>query len=227
MNQILILFSQTCQTKCLKSTVIPGISDHDCPLVEFDARPLQRKQSPRKVPIYKRADWESFDKDLKETSNNINELPPNTPVNDLWKLFKNAIFEGIEKHIPIKQLKVKDSLSYVTTEILKLMKRRDRLYKNRKKKQRNFDFSTSSYKSINQKLKDIRREIQQKTRQAYWKYIETIITPEETPENQTPYSNMKRFWAFIKQKRKDYTGIPTLYSNEKKTLKLRKKKLTF
>ena len=37
------------------------------------------------------------------------------------------------QHIPTKMLKIKDSLPYITPEIIKLIKRRDRLYKNKKK----------------------------------------------------------------------------------------------
>ena len=38
-------------------SVIPGISDHDCPVVELDLTPVRYKQKPREIPLYKRAKW--------------------------------------------------------------------------------------------------------------------------------------------------------------------------
>ena len=188
----------------MKVTIAPGISDHNCPLAELDVKPTRRTQTPRRVPIYKKANWDDFERDLKETRDQLNKQAYTSSVTELWDKFKGAIITGIEKHIPTKDLKVKDSLPYLTPEIVKLIKRRDRLYKNRKRRQRRFDFSTSTYKSVEEKLRNIKREIQTKTRRAYWEYIESIITP-INPENEEPYSNMKRFWAFIKHNRKDYT----------------------
>ena len=198
----------------MKVTVVPGISDHNCPLMELDVKPTRRRQLPREVPIYKKADWDSFEHDLRETRDKLNQST-DASVSDLWKMFKDAITEGMLQHIPTKMLKIKDSLPYITPEITKLIKRRDRLYKNKKKKQRHFDWSTPSHRSIEEKLRNIKREIQLKSRRAYWKYIESIITPEDTESTESSYLSMKRFWSFIKQNRKDYTGIPPLNANGK------------
>ena len=212
-NTLDLLLTNT-PAKVSKVTVAPGISDHNCPIAELDVKPTRRTQTPRKVPIYKKANWEEFERDLKKTKDEINGAASTSSATQLWNKFKDAILDGIENHIPTKHLTAKDSLPYITPDIIKLIKRRDRLYKNRKRKQRRFDFSTSSYKSIEEKLRNIKREIQLKTRRAYWKYIESIITPLE-PENNEPYSNMKRFWAFIKHNRKDYSGVPPLNAHGK------------
>ncbi|XP_071477586.1 uncharacterized protein [Diadema antillarum] len=41
-------------------SVVTGISDHDCPLLTLDMNPSRRRQKPRKVPVYSKADWEAF-----------------------------------------------------------------------------------------------------------------------------------------------------------------------
>ena len=38
--------------------VMPGVSDHDAVLTEINIKPLRNKQTPRKIPLYKQADWE-------------------------------------------------------------------------------------------------------------------------------------------------------------------------
>ena len=40
--------------------VIPGVSDHDAVLTEINIKPLRNKQTPRKIPFYKKADWEGL-----------------------------------------------------------------------------------------------------------------------------------------------------------------------
>jgi len=37
-----------------------GLSDHDIVYTELDVRPSSRKQIPRYVPIYNRANWAGF-----------------------------------------------------------------------------------------------------------------------------------------------------------------------
>jgi hypothetical protein len=49
------------------------------------------------------------------------------------------------------------------------------------------------------------------TRQSYWKYIENIVTQKE----EEPHSGMKKFWTYIKHKRKDNIGISSLMMNGK------------
>jgi hypothetical protein len=197
-------------SKVVRVDVIPGVSDHDCPLVELDVKPIRRVQKPRKVPMYKKARWDTLASELETIGADIRRLATTTttPVNTLWKMFQKAIKEGIEKHIPWKTLKSKDSLPYITREIEKLIKRRDRLYKRRKRSQKNFDHSTVKYQNQDSKLKDIKREIQKKTRRAFWAHIESIITPMENEEGK--YTCMKRFWSFIKHRKKDYEGVAPL-----------------
>ncbi len=71
----------------------------------------------------------------------------------------------------------------------------------------------NSDNTLDQKVKELKREIQKKTRTAYWTYIESIITPMEVDEDSTQgsqYQGMKCFWGFIKSGRKDYRKIGPL-----------------
>ena len=52
-NNCLDLICTNTPTKILNTDVIPGISDHDIPLVELDVRPVRRRQRPRKIHLYK------------------------------------------------------------------------------------------------------------------------------------------------------------------------------
>ena len=53
--------------------VIPGISDHDVVFAEIDIKPQTRRQTKRKVPIYKKADWNKIEDNLKELYTKISD----------------------------------------------------------------------------------------------------------------------------------------------------------
>ncbi len=44
--------------------VIPGISDHDIPLVEVDVSPIGWKQTPRNITLYSKAKWDNIREEL-------------------------------------------------------------------------------------------------------------------------------------------------------------------
>ena len=67
-----------------------------------------------------------------------------------------------------------------------------------------FYYKQSGSKEVQEKYKKLKHEIQRGIRQAYWTYIEEIITPDD---NSNQYGNMKCFWSFIKHKRADGGGI--------------------
>ncbi len=77
-----------------------------------------------------------------------------------------------------------------------------------------------NYKTQDEKVKSLKKEIQKKMRAAYWDYIESIITPMDDTEPTEPGTvrqGMKRFWSYIKSQRKDHTGVASLRENGKTT----------
>ena len=182
--------------------VIPGLSDHDIVFSEIDTKPLSRKQKPRQIPLYRKANWETMKEKITETHKKIQELEANGgTVGELWLLFKTRLSQSVMDHIPHKSTKQKDSLPWIAPNIRKLIRRRDRLYKKKKK---------SADPKITSKFKEVKRMIQSELRREYWKYIENIVTPKGDDENQ--HSCMKRFWIYIKHKRSESSGVAPLRS---------------
>ena len=158
-----------------RTQVIPGVSDHDIVFSEIDTKPLSRKQKPRQIPLYRKANWVTMKEEITETHKNIQKLEANGgTVEELWLLFKTRLNQSVIDHIPHKTAKQKDSLPWITPNIRKLIRRRDRLYK--KKKQ-------SADPKITSKFKEVKRMIQRELRREYWKYIESIVTSKEDEEN--------------------------------------------
>jgi hypothetical protein len=125
--------------------------------------------------------------ELKKVHEAIIEMDrTNTGVNGVWCTFKSKLEELIKKHVLHKTARTKDSLPWITSDLKKLIRKRDRLYKRKK---------TSGDKKTANKFKEIKRIVQRELRRAYWKYIESIVTPQED-DNQ--YTGSKRFWIYIK-----------------------------
>jgi hypothetical protein len=61
-------------------------------------------------------------------------------------------------------------MPWITSDLKKLIRKRDRLYKRNKK---------SGDKKTAKKFKEIKQIVQHELRRAYWKYIESIVTPQE------------------------------------------------
>jgi hypothetical protein len=61
----------------------------------------------------------------------------------------------------VKTARTKDSLPWITSDLNKLIRKRDRLYKRKKK---------SGDKKTAEKFKEIKRIVQRELRRAYWKY---------------------------------------------------------
>ena len=60
------------------------------------------------------------------------------------------------------------------------------------------------------KFKDLKRAVQRNLRRAYWSYIENIVTPNDEDHSSNNNNRMKRFRAYIKHKKTDSGGKPSL-----------------
>ena len=120
-------------TSVASSVVVPGVSDHDIPVIEMDVRPVRVTKKPRSVPQYKSAQWDKFKGFLADELNRLSpdttlNAPPNADPNLLWERFRDVILRGMNKFIPYRSVKSRLHLPYITGEIKKLIRRRDRLY---------------------------------------------------------------------------------------------------
>lgn len=68
------------------------------------------KQTPRPILIYKKAQWNSIRADLQEMDKDIKRIAEtNHDVDSVWNKFSTDLLASINKHIPYKTAKSKDS----------------------------------------------------------------------------------------------------------------------
>ncbi|KAL8614200.1 hypothetical protein ACOMHN_026417 [Nucella lapillus] len=122
-----------------------------------------------------------------------------TSAEDLWDKFKITIQSSITRNIPHKTPKKTDSYPWITTEVRRLLRKRDRAYRKMKK------HGTEELKT---EVRRLRREVQQKLRRAYWDYVNRLFTPQEEEQDRTLCT--KQFWTYIKHQRASQSGVPPL-----------------
>ena len=179
--------------------VMPGISDHSAVYAEFDIKPTRKKQTPRKVPLYKKASWTGLRHHAEQLANRIAEASCIKTADELWTMFKEDLTEGIEIFIPHKMTKSRDSHPWIDLHLKRKIRRRDKAYIASRKYGRPKD---------EMKFQELKKSVQRDLRRSYWDYVENIITPQEN--DTTCYGSMKRFWTFIKHKKADHTGVAPL-----------------
>ncbi len=108
---------------------------------------------------------------------------------DMWREFRNGLEQATETHIPQKTAKAKDSPPWLSNDLKRLIRKKNRLYKTKKK---------SPCPANSEKYKEVKALVQRELGRSYWVYIEDIVTPKED-DNQ--YNCMKRFWTFIKHRK--------------------------
>lgn len=178
---------------------IPGISDHDTiPLINSNLKIPRTKTKPHRIYKYQKADWAQIETELETLGDQIrNEAPRHNSPEPLWKLFKSKIEDIMKKHVPSKLTSPRFSLPWITQEIKKMLKKKQRLYNKARKFKRDGDWS---------EFRKLRKAVQKKIREGYWKYIGQLVDPEN--DNQK-----KSFWKYIKSLNKEKSGISPLKDN--------------
>ena len=113
-------------------------------------------------------------------------------ANTLWLKFKECMQESIDKNIPSFMLKKNNSLPWLSPQLKKMLKKKQRMFKKAR--------STRNWSGYREYQKYCRREL----RKAEWDYINgKILEGLEKKDN-------KPFWRYIKARKQDNIGIAPL-----------------
>ena len=179
--------------------ILPGLGDHDIVCVDIEMRSKINKQNPRQIYLYYRADWDSIKEDLTNLLHSSDFSSTDTKtVDELWIKFKDTILHSVRSHIPHKLTRTRCDLPWLTSDIRKQIKKRNKLY---------HQYKTSHLPEIRSRFLQLKSDIQRQMRQSHDAYISRLITDSE---DRTSSINPKRFWSFIKKLRKDSNGIQPL-----------------
>ena len=179
--------------------VHPGMSDHYAVTAEINMRAKFNPQKPRSVYSYKRANWDKIKNDLHEFQHNfLASTPYDNPVNDNWQNLKSAIMDSVKINIPTKSLKTQFNLPWFNQDLKRAVRKKKRLYKKAKRTN-----DTKHWKDF----KVFRKQFKTKLAEAHDNYVKDLL---DTSLNEKP----KRFWSYIKSRKRDHMGVPTLKQDE-------------
>jgi len=176
---------------------IPGISDHEAVLITSLLR--VNIQSPVKRTVYKwnRADWDELNNSARYfCSIFISDFSIDTPIDQMWNRFKNFCL-SILTTIPSKVTNNLSTRPWITPHIKRLSKRKQRLYNIARLSHHQDDWALYYH---------LKKECQRECRKAYNSYVMSLIDDNNNVS--------KRMWSYVKSKRTDNCGIPTLRQDE-------------
>ena len=196
-HNILDLFATNRPTLIEHLNVISGVSDHEIIKVESFLSAIIVQHKPRKVYLWNRANFTNINESWSAFSNSfIQSHNIDTPIQELWDIFKAQCVNSLNS-IPTKSLSSSTKHPWITSAIKRLSNKKKRLYN--KARLSNCETDWSAYK-------EIKKLAQRESRKAHDSYILTLINSDDGGCS----NNNKRLWSYIKSKRKDQCGIPSL-----------------
>jgi hypothetical protein len=119
-------------------------------------------------------------------------------IDNMWTAFKDIFLNTMEKHVPSKLSRSKQTYPWITTEVRKIINKKNKAGRKVRK--------TNNQKDRD-RFRKLKAEAQKTARKAYNNYIHDIIGPDQT-------GNSKRFWSFIKAKKQENSGVARLRGND-------------
>ena len=211
-NNILDLFLTSNPSIINRTTIIPGISDHDVVLVESHTSARMKPQVPRKIHLFKKADWDGFRQHIINLHSSLlsSGQYKSSSLESLWQTVSSEIDEAISKFIPSKWASTKNKLPWIKGDLKRLYRKRDKTYR----KYKSHKHGTTKEHYLN--LKHLCRK---ETKLAYQRYLEDILNIDSEAQNLqgqtcTRPSN-KKLYTLLKHAKQDSNGIDTLKKHNK------------
>ncbi|XP_064393634.1 uncharacterized protein LOC135341084 [Halichondria panicea] len=151
-----------------------GSSDHQCisVVLKWSTRPIKRVK--RDVWLYSRADWDSVNAELLSDSTTTHSF---TDINSALSQWKNSFLSVLSRHIPRRLVSTRKHIPWLTTEIIRLLRRRDCSHS--RAKALNTESSWSKFRSL-------RNRSVAAVRAAKWAFLKSLGSLIKSP---------KEFWS--------------------------------
>ena len=179
--------------------VCQGMSDHMILLTDVQVNVKLPKKKARKIYIYRKGNMDSVKDDMRKL---LNELQGDQSVEDLWNLFTSKLLSSIKKNIPSKMMSERWNIPWMTNSVRRMIRKKQRLYNKAKRTRREEDWKI---------FKSLRNAIKAELTKAHNDYVLGLLDIKESnDETVQSYSVSKKFWSYIRSKRKDVLGVGVL-----------------
>ena len=125
-------------------------------------------KKPRKMYLYQKGDYESMRKDAFEFAKEkyFNGFPDTRSVQENLNLITSFIQDSADKHIPSKTSRTVSSVPWITSEIRRKIRRRNKTHAKAKK---------AGSKKLRSKFETLRREIKDDVRKQHDLYVNNLV----------------------------------------------------
>ena len=149
--------------------------------------------------MYSKADWDTIREKTRNFVTNLLDNFPSCDVNANYVKLKNHIDQVIEAHIPSKRVTTRFNVPWITTNIKRMCRKKQRLYNRAKRTRKSRHW---------EKFRAHKRDTLRAPCGARWAYINKIL------ELSLSENNNKPFWKYmyIKAQRQDNIGVTALKS---------------
>jgi len=183
-------------------SVHPGMSDHDVVICNFRLKAKQQRKAPRVVYQVGRGDVDAVRKELLDGYNNYKDNVEQYDVNTSWNIFKEIFFHIVNTHIPQKTITGKQRLPWITSKIKRLIRQKQRRYNAAKAHNNHKDW---------QRYREVRKQVHEELKREHKNYIRQLLETDTNTDQDTQNTRItKKFWAYVRAKRKDISGIQML-----------------
>ena len=156
------------------------MTDHDVISFEIDINPARPPKTTRVIYDYKNANFKGLRAAL--ASSNLCDLVSEMDgINDAWIVWKNLFLRTVTDYAPMKKVKTRRNVPWLTSEIRHLLKIKETV-------RRKLARSPSDY--LQAKFKYLRAQAKQALKVSRKQYYDCL--------GKTMYSNPKRFWKLFK-----------------------------
>ena len=104
-----------------RTEILPGISDYYIVCTEIYISPKKYTQTRRKLPVYRKANWEGIERELNRTREYIDTNRETLTSNEFWNKLKAALNEAVESHIPHRNASNRDRPPGINGKLKKLI----------------------------------------------------------------------------------------------------------
>ena len=197
-ENILDLFFTTNPSLINRMITVPPLTpsvDHDIVFIDVNTGASIPKQTPPTKFLYSKANWDSMRREMS------NYALPTTSVQEQWNHLERFIKTLIKKFIPTKVFRPQEHKTWITREIISNIHRRDRYFTAWKK---------NKSEELQQSYLTQWALCQRNIRKAHKDHLKRIFEIDSSDDDKT--MTTKRFWTYVKSKKKDSCTIAPLRS---------------
>ena len=198
-NNILDIFITNRPSLTSQCHTIPGLGDHHAISIHSSAQARRAKPIRRKIHLWRHADIDKLKQDASTFTTSFTEtFTINSSIHTMWDI-KSNLTELHEQHIPSKFTTTRFHQPWITTEIKRITRRKQRAYN----RCTNKPITSREHR----KYKELQKQTKELCKSAYNTYINNLISPDNS-------TNPKRLYSYIKNQRKDQSGIQQLQDKD-------------